>query len=72
MAVTRAELLVSLASIGLFGSVAEGLLDGAIALAPADNVAEIAVPASATAETNATKINELIAALVASGAMLAA
>lgn len=72
MAVTRSELLTALASIGIFGTVAEGLLDGAIAIEPAANVAEIATPASATAEACALKINEVIEALVASGAMLAA
>ena len=72
MAITRSELLEALASIGMFGTVAEGLLDGAIALEPAANVAVIATPASATAEDCANKINEILAALVASGAMLAA
>lgn len=72
MAVTRSELLNALASIGIFGTVAEGLLDGAIAIEPAANVAPIATPGTATAEDVADKVNEVIAALVASGAMLAA
>ncbi|MNF78416.1 hypothetical protein D3C84_605960 [compost metagenome] len=73
MAITRSELIEALASIGVFGAAAEGLLDGALGVvSQAANVAEIAVPATATPEDVALKVNELIQALVASGAMAAA
>ena len=66
---TRNDLIVALASIGVIGAAATGLLDGALnsTFTKAAAVADIPTPASATATDCANKINALLASLRTAG-----